>query len=149
MKKELVEKSVSVNAPRERVWDVLLKDEFTKVWYAEFSEGSHVEGDWSVGGQVTFTDASGSGLVAKVVAKEPYERIAIEHQAVVMNGKEERDSEEARNWRGCKENYLLSRQDGGTTLAIEQELPEEYAESLSAMWDKAPGKIKELAEGGR
>lgn len=146
MGKQLVKKSVKVKASREKVWDVLLRDEYTREWYSEFSPGSHAEGDWNVGGRVTFTDASGSGLAAKVTAREPYERLSIEHQAVIMNGREERDSEDARKWKGCREDYILSQEDGLTTLTIEQELPEEYVESISKLWDKAAGKIKELSE---
>lgn len=146
MEKEMMRKTVKINAPREKVWNVLLRDEFTRVWYAEFSEGSHAEGDWNVGNRIAFVDASGMGLVGKLVAKKPPELLSIEHQAVIMNGKEDRDSEDARKWRGCKENYTLSQEDGKTTLTIEQELPEEYRVSIPKMWDKAVLKIKELSE---
>lgn len=147
MKKEMIKKTVKVNAPRETVWDVLVRDEYTRAWYSEFSEGSHAEGDWNVGGRISFLDGSGNGLVAKVVAKEPHERISIEHQSVIMDGKEAPDSEEAKKWRGCKENYTLSQEDGMTTLTVEQELPEDYLESIPDLWDKALLKVKELAEG--
>ncbi len=146
MEREMVKKTVTINAPRDKVWDVLLRDEYTREWYSEFSPGSHAEGDWNVGDRIAFLDGSGMGLVGKVMAKEPHERLSIEHQAVIMNGKEERDSEDARKWRGCKENYTLSQEDGKTILTIEQELPEGYVESISKMWDKAAGKIKELSE---
>jgi len=41
MKKEIIKKSIEVNSPKEKVWSVLLVDKFTRIWYSEFSEGSH------------------------------------------------------------------------------------------------------------
>ncbi|EMG35896.1 Activator of Hsp90 ATPase like protein [Desulfocurvibacter africanus PCS] len=146
MSKELMKKTVTINAPRDKVWDVLLRDEYTRVWYAEFSEGTHAEGDWNVGGRIAFVDNSGMGLVGKLVAKKPPELLSIEHQAVIMNGKEDQSSPETMKWRGCKENYTLSQEDGKTTLTIEQELPEEYLDSVPKSWDNAVRKIKELSE---
>jgi len=146
MDRKMMHKTVEISAPRAKVWDVLIKDEHTRLWYSEFSPGSHAEGGWSVGSRIAFTDASGSGLVGKVTAIEPYERIAIEHQAVVMAGKEDASSEEAQKWKGARESYLLKERDGSTVLTVEQELPEDYMEPLSALWDKALAKIRDLAE---
>jgi uncharacterized protein YndB with AHSA1/START domain len=149
MNRAVIKKSVEVHAPREKVWDVLLEDEFTRVWYAAFSPGTYAETDWKVGGKAVFRDDSGSGLVSKVMANERFELISVEHQGVIMNGTEDFESAEARQWKGCRETYRLSEKNGVTTLAIENEMPEEFRETFLASWDTALQKIKELAEGGK
>lgn len=146
MNKAHLTKSIEIHAPRERVWNVLLQDEFTRIWYSEFSEGSHAETDWKVGSKILFKDKSECGLVSKVLEKRDFEVISIEHQAVIIDGKEDFESDDAKNWKGCKETYTLSEEKGVTTLQIEQEMPEEYLESFPALWDNALAKIKELAE---
>jgi len=146
MKEEIIKKSIEINAPKEKVWEVLLRDEYTRIWYAEFSEGTHAETDWKVGSKILFTDNSGSGLVSKVMVNKPFEAITIEHQAAIIQGKEDVDSADAKNWKGCVETYLLSEKDGVTTLSIYNEMPEEYLEPFLLAWDKALPKIKELSE---
>ncbi|MFP5222125.1 MAG: SRPBCC family protein [Acidobacteriota bacterium] len=139
-------KSIEIHAPRARVWNVLLQDEFTRIWYAEFGEGSQAETDWKAGSTIHFKDKSGNGLVSKVLDNREFEVISIEHQAVIINGREDFESDDAKKWKGCRETYTLSEERGVTTLHIEQEMPEEYLESFPALWDNALAKIKELAE---
>jgi hypothetical protein len=43
MKKRTIKKAIAINASRQKVWDVLLLDKYTRMWYSEFSEGSRVE----------------------------------------------------------------------------------------------------------
>ncbi len=68
---QTIKKSITINAPREKVWEVLLQDKLTRLWYAEFSEGTKAETDWKEGSKVLFTDDTGSGMVGKVVAVKP------------------------------------------------------------------------------
>lgn len=146
MKKETITKSIEINAPKEKVWNILLDDKFTRIWYSEFSEGSYVETDWKVGSKALFKDGSGHGLVSKVIDNKRNEVISIEHQAVIINGKENYESEEAKKWNGCKETYRLTGKNGNAVVTIEQEMPEDYLKSFLLMWDKALRKIKELSE---
>src|SRR5688572_18979517 len=103
-----IKKSIEVNAPKERVWDVLLKDEFTRIWYAAFSEGSHADTDWKVGSKAIFTDHSKNGLIAKITANKTHELISMEYQGVVFEGKEDYDSSVAKTYKGGIESYRLS-----------------------------------------
>jgi len=146
MKRGSLEKSIEIKAPREHVWDVLLQDTFTRIWYAEFSPGTHAQTDWNVGSTVLISDSSGHGLSSMITANIPLETLSIEHHAVIVNGKENRESSDSKKWRGCTEAYRLSGRDGKTTMTIEQVLPEEYLKLFSVLWDKALRKIKELAE---
>lgn len=146
MESQRIKKSIEINAPKEKVWDVLLQDKFTRVWYAEFSEGSHAETDWKVGSKVVFTDSSESGLVGKVMVNKPHEIISVEYQGLVMAGKEDYESDDAKAVKGGRETYQLSEKDGVTRVSIEADMSAEYFESMSVAWDKALLKIKTLSE---
>jgi len=45
LKFQPIKKSIEINAPKEKVWDVLLSDSYTGIWYLAFGEGVHAETD--------------------------------------------------------------------------------------------------------
>ena len=143
---QTIKKSIAINAPKEKVWSVLLNDESTRIWYAEFSEGSHADTDWRLGSKAVFTDKSKSGIVGKVIANKPYEVLSLEYEGVVKGGMEDYDSQEARNVKGSRETYKLSARNGDTNLSIECDMGSSYFEFMSSAWDKALQKIKNLSE---
>jgi uncharacterized protein YndB with AHSA1/START domain len=143
---ELIKKSVEINAPKKKVWDVLLNPKFINTWTSEFSEGSHVEAHWSVGGTVLYKDKNGYGLKGKVTDNKPNELLRVEYEAVLRAGVEDYESSEFENWKGCSDTYLLSEKNVVTHLSIESTVPTDYFESFSSLWDKALNKIRELSE---
>lgn len=142
----LIKKTIAVNAPKEKVWEVLLNDKFTRIWYAEFMEGSKAETDWKVGSKAKFTDGKGEGIVGTVIENIPNKIISIEYQGIVTAGKEDYHSEIAQAVKGTRETYQLSEKDGATQILIEVDMGESYYEMMSQAWDKALKKIKLLAE---
>ncbi len=148
MKAEIqtIKKTVAVNAPKEKVWDVLLQDNFNRIWFAAFSDGTYADTDWQLGSKVKFIDNSSSGLVGKVVVNRPYEVISVEYTGLVEAGNEDYESQVAKEMKGSRETYRLIEKEGVTTLAIESDMSEEYFDMMSAAWDNALEKIKELAE---
>ena len=146
MEMQTIKKSIEIKAPKEKVWDVLLQDQFNRIWYAEFSEGTYAETDWQVGSKVVFSDHSGSGLLGKVVINQPAEVLSVEYQGMVNNGTEDYESADAQAMKGVHETYRLVEKDGMTQLAIELDMGAEYFDFMSAAWEKALQKIKELAE---
>lgn len=142
-----IKKSIDINAPKEKVWDIFLNDKFTRIWYAEFKEGSRAETDWKEGSKAVFTDGSGNGILGKIIVNKPYEAITIEYEGFVMAGKEDYYSEGAKDIRGGRETYLFSEKGSGVThVSIECDMSEKYFESMSAAWEKALQKVKELCE---
>lgn len=148
MKAEIqtIKKTVAVNAPKEKVWDVLLQDNFNRLWFAAFSEGTYADTDWQLGSKVKFIDNSNSGLIGEVVVNRPYEVISVEYTGVVEAGEEDYESPAAKAMQGSRETYRLTQKEGVTTLAIESDMAEEYFDMMAAAWDTALEKIKELAE---
>ncbi|WP_210489196.1 SRPBCC family protein [Rufibacter aurantiacus] len=146
MEKTTIKKEISLNAPRERVWEVLLKDEFTRQWFAAFSEGTHAVTDWQLGSKVVFKDESQSGMVGRIVQNTPLEVLSIEYDGMLVNGEEDTQSPGAQAVQGGQETYRLVPSGQGTHLLIESDMSPEYFDMMSAAWDQALLKIKELSE---
>jgi len=140
-----IEKSILIEAHKEKVWNVLLEDELNREWFSEFSAGSHAETDWIEGHKVVFSDDSKRGIIGKIEAKQPYEYLSIAYDGLYDNGEEDFDSEEAQKVKGTFERYYLSEENGHTRLKIESDMPEEHFEYMSKAWDKALEKIESLS----
>lgn len=146
MKKQTVKKSIQIKAPKERVWEVLLNDQFTRIWYAEFSKGSHAETDWRVGSKAVFKDDSNTGIIGTIVANAPFELLSLEYTGVVTPNGEDYDGDMAKQLKGGLETYRLSEQNDVTQLSIECDMPESMFESMSLAWDNALQTLRKLSE---
>jgi uncharacterized protein YndB with AHSA1/START domain len=143
---QTIKKTIDIQAPKEKVWHVLLDDKFSRIWYAAFSEGTYAETDWKTGSKVVFKDNSNSGLVGRVIANQPNEVLTVEYTGVLTNGVEDYESEQAKAMKGSQEKYRLTEKSGLTHLSIESDMDDEYFDSMSAAWDKALQKVQALAE---
>lgn len=144
-----IKRTIEINAPKEKVWKVLTDDASTRDWYSAFNAGSYAEvEDWKEGAQVRFLDGSGSqGMVAKIAEWKPNEVISYEMLGNIVDGKEDYDSAQVKEWQGGRETYRITEKDGITTLYTETAMVDAYYDMMSASWDKAMVRIKELAEG--
>ncbi|MBA9073979.1 uncharacterized protein YndB with AHSA1/START domain [Flavobacterium gossypii] len=144
MKKQ--EFTIELDAPREKVWDVLWGKETYPLWTAPFGEGSRAETDWKEGSKVLFLNADDEGMVAKIAKNIPNEYMSIEHLGVVMGGIEHTENEKSGEWAGSLENYTLKEANGRTQLMVDMDVTEEYEDFFNTTWPIALGKIKELSE---
>ena len=141
-----IKKVIDINASKEKVWEVLLQDNFTRQWFAVFMEGTHAITDWQLDSKAIFMDGNGGGLVGTIVVNRPYEVISIEYTGIMVAGQEDYTSEEAKAVKGWRETYRLSEHEGHIRLSVTCDMSEDYFEMMSVAWDKAVVKIKELAE---
>lgn len=138
--------SILINAPRNKVWDVLWTDDSYRKWAATFAEGSRAKTDWKKGSKIHFVDGSNSGMVAEVADNIPGEYMSIRHLGSVMNGVENYEDEQGKEWNGSLENYTLRDENGQTKLDVDMDIAEEYLSYFENAWPKALQKVKELAE---
>jgi uncharacterized protein YndB with AHSA1/START domain len=146
---EKKEFKININAPRDKVWEVLWNDTTYPAWTAPFAEGSRAESDWKEGSKILFTDGKGSGMVSTIAEMRPNEYMSFKHLGTVKDGVEDTESEENKAWAGALENYLLKTDNGGTALTVEMSLhgiPPEMLDYFSQTWPKALDKLKEIAE---
>ncbi|HEY0677262.1 MAG TPA: SRPBCC domain-containing protein [Chitinophagaceae bacterium] len=137
---------ISIDAPREKVWNVLWNKDTYPAWTSVFSEGSRAETDWKKGSKVLFLDGKGQGMVSKIEENKPNEYMSIEHLGYVIDGVEDTESEKVKDWKGAHENYTLKGQDNKTELIVDMDITKEYLDYFKDTWPKALDKVKELAE---
>ncbi len=143
--------SIFINAPVERVWDVMLADATYRDWTSAFHPGSYYKGSWEEGSKILFIgpdekDGSEGGMVSRIKENRLHEFISIEHLGIYKNGIEDTDSEEARKWSPAFENYTFTAKDGGTELSIDMDIEDDYKQMFEDMWVKALEKLKDLTE---
>ncbi len=143
--------SITINAPKEKVWHAMFDDKSYREWTKPFGEGGHYIGNWEKGSKILFigldpeTGEEG-GMVSRIAENKPYEFISIEHLGIVNNGVEDTTSEEAIKWAPAFENYTFKEKDGVTEVLVDMDTAEEMAEEFSEQWPTALERLKEIAE---
>ncbi len=148
MNRQKQKHQIDINAPREKVWDILWGKETYPQWTKAFNEDSRVETDWKVGSRALFTDSNGDGMVSRIAENIPNEFMSIEHLGTIMGGVEDTSSPAVAQWAGAHEDYRLQEIDGGTRVLIEMDVDDksEWAEEFKKIWPKALATLKEIAE---
>lgn len=140
--------SITINAPRQKVWDTMLEDATYREWTKPFNETSYYKGDWSEGSKILFlgTDKNGEnedGMISRIAKNIPLEYISIQHLGVIENGIEKRWEEGSEGF----ENYSFKEKEGSTVVDIElTNLPDSYLDMMNTMWPKALEILKTLSE---
>lgn len=137
---------ILIDAPPEKVWNVLWNDASYPQWTSAFAEGSKVETDWKEGSKVLFLDGKGQGMISIIAKKKPNEFMSFKHIGTVNNGVEDLDSPQTKEWAGALENYTLKNTGGKTELVVDMDMTEEYKDYFIKTWPMALDKVKELAE---
>lgn len=144
--------SITIKAPRERVWDTMLSQDTYQSWTEVFGPGSHFVGDWNLGSKILFLapDETGqmSGMIGRIKENQLYEYVSVEYIGVVLAGEEDTSSEEAMNVAGALEKYTFKEVDGYTELRVDMDMDDgdEFEEMFQEIWPQALQKLKELAE---
>ena len=147
MAKLFVEKTIEINAPAAKVWDVLTRREYTAEWAPAFSGGTpfHIESDWQPGSPVLWIGQDGNVIVeGNVTALKP--RTFLRFTVFDVRGARPPVTEED----GIT--YELTEDHGKTTLRLLQgdfsamAEGEKYRRLSAEIWDRVLPKVKELAE---
>lgn len=141
-----IKKSILIHASKEKLWDVLTLDQYTRDWYSVFSPGSYAVTDWKPGSKALFLDESKNGMAGKIAESIPGKSLIVEYTGVVYDGKEDTESATAQQYKGGRETYHLSEEQGATRLDISSDMEEQMFDMMSDKWEKAFERLKELAE---
>ena len=147
MSKLFVDKSIKINAPVSKVWDVLTNRDFTSEWASEFSGGSplRIESDWEIGSPVTWKDQEGKTIVEGNVTALDYGKL-LRFTVFDVRGERPAVTEED----GVT--YQFSEKNSKTILHVLQgdfsAMPdgEKYRNMSAEIWSRVLLKVKELAE---
>lgn len=139
-----VQFTIQINAPKEKVWDVLWRDETFREWASIIDPETYMVGELKEGSEVQFLSAeNGYGVTSLVEKIIPNESLVLRHQAdTQQTGTQERDKQ----WTGGTESYSLTEENGVTTLTVEFGVPEELEEYFNTNYPKALERVKVLAE---
>ncbi len=144
--------TTTINAPKEKVWHVMLDETTYQQWTKQFNEGSRYEGNWETGSEMRFigVDDSGKesgGMYSKIKETRPYEFVSIEHLGMITEtGEVDTTSESVQKWAPAFENYTFIDTEGGMEVFVEIDVADEWKEMFNDMWPKALAKLKEIAE---
>jgi len=138
--------SIHIDAPKEKVWNVLWDDVTYRKWVSAFSEGSYAVSDWREGSKILFTSTEGEGMFSMIAKKIPNEYMSFKHLGEMKGGEEQPESEVSKQWSGAMENYTLREKDGGTELMVKMDVTDEHEQYFRDTFPKALEIVKSLAE---
>lgn len=140
--------SVSINAPKEKVWKVLWDDETYRQWTKPFDPGSHAISDWQKGSKIHFLTSEKDGMYSIVHDMKPNELMVIKHLGSIQKGVEQPSSEQTKQWEGALEAYKLEETGGITKLSVELDTSESFTSFMDEKFPLAFNTVKQLAEDG-
>jgi hypothetical protein len=133
--------SVTINAPKEVVWDKLWSDTSYRQWTSAFAQGSYAESDWQEGSKIRFLTPSGEGMYSIIEKMVPYEQMTFQHLGEIKSG-----AEEPKDWAGARESYDLEEHDGVTELKVYVDSVGEFENYFQDTFPKALQIVRQICE---
>lgn len=146
---ETLSYEIIINAPKQKIWDVLWGSDTYSEWTKFFNpkSASIMKSDWQVGGKTYFTNAEGEGMVSTIDSLEKPDQIIFKHLGMVdKEGNEDTESMEVKQWSGCYEKYILIDFDGKTKLHAEVQTEKDWREHMDQGFTKGLEVVKNLSE---
>lgn len=137
---------ISINAPKERVWEVLWSDKSYQEWTSVFCEGTYVVSNWKEGDSIQFLSPNGSGMDSVVFKRIENEYMAFKHLSEVKEFKVMPVDTTDQGWSGAMETYRLTSDENGTLLEGTMDMVEKYIDYFQTIFPKAFEKVKALSE---
>lgn len=146
---ETLSYEIIINAPKEKVWDVLWSENTYSEWTKFFNpnSASFMKSDWKLGGKTYFVNAAGAGMVSTIDSLEKPDHIIFKHLGMIdEEGNEDTESMEIKQWSGCFEKYFLIDFGSQTKLHAEVQTEKDWEEHMNTGFTKGLQIVKELAE---
>jgi len=141
---------IFINAPVEKVYQLMIAEKSYQEWTAEFNPTSRFEGTWEKGAKMKFvgTGENGEigGMVARIRENIPNQFISIQHLGEIKGNEEITTGPGVESWAGSLENYSFRALNGGTQVRVEMNTNEEFKSYFQDTWPKALNKLKEICE---
>ncbi len=134
--------TIEINAPKDKVWEALWKDENYRTWTSVFQPGSYAESDFRKGSEFRFLTPEKDGVWGEIVEMIPNEKMYFLHKGEVHKG----ENQPATYGEDAVENYDLYEKDGKSVLTGTVYAPEEYVVYFANTFPKALEAVKNIAE---
>jgi hypothetical protein len=136
--------SIDINASKERVWATLWDDITFRDWASIIDEGTYIKGVMKEGNEIQFISSiNGYGVTSLIEKLNQNEIVLFRHSA---DTKESGQQKHEKEWTGGAESYLLTENNGVTTLIVKTDVPQEQEETFNDSFPKALERIKTIAE---
>lgn len=144
---ETLSYEIIIDAPLQKVWDVLWNTGTYTEWTRFFGSGSKMKSDWKVGGKTYFVNAEGEGMVSTIDSLDEPNQIIFKHLGMVdKEGNEDTQSKEIMEWSGCFEKYILIDLEGKTKLHVEVQVDKQWEDHINKGFIQGLEVVKSLAE---
>jgi hypothetical protein len=142
---ETLEFKIEINAPKEKVWEILWNDKTYRQWANVFCEGTYAVSDWKEGSKVHFLSPSGDGMNSVIEKKIDNVYMAFKHISELRNFEEMPVDAITQGWTGAMETYRLTQKDAITVLDVTMDCIEKYVDYFKNTFPKSMEIIKELS----
>jgi uncharacterized protein YndB with AHSA1/START domain len=132
----MIERSIRIDAPAGRVWEVLTSAGDIEDWAGAFMEGAQARGDWREGGEIEWLSNGQPMIRGRITTFEP-------GRALRVHFPRELNPDTPEGMEAFSEEYLITEDGDGVTLAIRcGPLADDDYNMLSAPWDDALSRIQ-------
>jgi uncharacterized protein YndB with AHSA1/START domain len=136
---------ITINANKNKVWEVLWTDETYRKWTSAFSEVSSAHSDWEEGSRIIFGDGKGNGMFSLIEKKDAPNTIVFRHLGELKDGVETPFAPES-GWANSLERYYLTDENGQTKVTCEVDVDVNFLDFMNNSFPKAFAILKELSE---
>ncbi|MEJ6798840.1 MAG: SRPBCC domain-containing protein [Crocinitomicaceae bacterium] len=133
---------IYIDAPKDKVWEALWKDENYRKWTEPFCAGSHAVSDWNESDPVQFLDSKNNGMYGVIETKINNEVMVFKQLGDILDGQEME-----REWAGAREQYFLLERDGTTKVKVSVDVLNEFVGYMDKAYPEGLEVLKEIAEG--
>jgi uncharacterized protein YndB with AHSA1/START domain len=147
---EKIKFEITINAPAQKVYNIMLADVTYRQWTAEFNPSSFYEGSWKKGEKMLFVginkEGKKEGMVSHIKEAIPGKLVSIEHMGIVQGDAEITSGTMVDGWAGAMEEYFFTESNGQTTLLVQMDSNENFKTYFETTWPKALNKLKQICE---
>jgi uncharacterized protein YndB with AHSA1/START domain len=141
---------ITIYSRPEKVFNTMIDPKHYMEWTVPFSPDSHFRGTWEKGAKLRFMgeDEEGNlgGMLTLVRENIPNKYLELEHIGIIEFGQEITSGPDVDEWKGAREKYTFTEQNGKTLLSIDLDSTTEHESYFSEVWPKALKRLKTICE---
>lgn len=142
-----IEKQEIIHAPTTRVFEILIKPEFTKRWMSGFKGGSWIEGNWDKDTLLVVMIGDVVYAKAKVIENTPNKLIKLQFYKRILKEDNQSTDHISSELSDFIEVFELVEQEAKTLLKVKAgPYKEQGVKDMSTVWDKCISLIKDISE---